>query len=112
MQPEHVQQCELRLLVPYFIYCHISVLFRTLTVSTCPISFTTSVSSQITYLQPIDEWNVLAELEEVKKRLRELEASTPPSYGRPWVIEVVLIPSALFSSVSSVLSLLIVTMLT
>jgi hypothetical protein len=95
-----------------YLLSHLRPLSNANCISACAFSFTTGFSSQITYLQPIDERNFLAELEDVKKRLRELEASTPPSYGRRWVIEMVLIPSAPFSSLSSVLPLFIVTTLT
>ncbi|KAI5858494.1 hypothetical protein BZA05DRAFT_5407 [Tricharina praecox] len=42
---------------------------------------------------------VLSDIEMLKARLSDIEASAPPSVARPWIIEVVLIPPASLSGI-------------
>jgi hypothetical protein len=65
------------------------------TTTTSTSSFATSPSMVLPrFSNHIDDLKLHAEIENLKNRLLDLEASAPPSVARPWVIDVVLIPPA------------------
>jgi hypothetical protein len=69
-----------------------------ITTTSFTTSFTTTTSSfssqAATHLPHVNELKLLSEIEMLKTRLLDVEASAPPSVARPWVVEVVLVPAA------------------